>query len=190
MKRDKNGPLSLDEAGGALAGLCVVLGDNVATDLVARLKRHRDAPPMTPGGQAQVRLHLLLLCYFWSDRTAFSTLGMVRRDSLMDIAHERFVDLLASAGSGIKPDDRPFRKALSGLIDAALARWSQMPIVPASGSGPKGTLFWEFGKEVAELIGRPMDAEVVSMTMMIASKCVKVLDPSQVLKRVNWPSDN
>ena len=74
---------------------------------------------------------------------------MVRRDYLMDIAHERFVDLLASAGGGTKPDDRSFRKTLSGLIEAALARWSQMPIVPASGSSPKGTIFWEFGKEVA-----------------------------------------
>ena len=71
MKRDKNGPLSIDEAGTALASLCVVLGDKVATDLVAKLKRHRDAPPMTPGGQAQVRLHLLLLCYFWSDPNCF-----------------------------------------------------------------------------------------------------------------------
>jgi hypothetical protein len=57
-------------------------------------------------------------------------------------------------------------------------------LFPEEGASPKDTVFWEFGKKLAESIGHPEDIRWIMGAIMVAMAALKVLDINAAIRSI------
>ena len=149
-----------------------------------------DARVMLSAGEADKTMQGLFILfvafnYHWVDRAAFQILR-ARRDPFMDELRDSLLDeLVGSMVKQYSPRGTTdlVRKAIDERIDFTQHYFGQFDL-PSDGKVTAGTLFWEFGKTVAEEVGAPGHAFVVGMGSIQAMSHIKAFYVPGALRRL------
>jgi len=114
-----------------------------------------------------------------ADRLAFGILGPDNRSFFIDTLASMTFD--ATVEVMLQPCDvakrRELKQALlSDLTHRNVYYGACKKLFPEEGASPKDTVFWEFGKKLAESVGHPEDIRWIMGAIMAAMASLKVLD--------------
>jgi hypothetical protein len=117
------------------------------------------------------------------DRIAFQYLGIEMRNTFIDAFFIEFVEALSRQGyeSGIKAAQ--FR---SCFLDAYNERQEEygkyQKMVPQENEGTKGTLFWEFEKKIASILGSQTDILTIMLVQNNIVSSINLLKFGELFK--------
>jgi hypothetical protein len=121
-----------------------------------------------------------------ADRLAFQVIGSENRSSFMDDLASMTFHTTAEVFLR-KPDDKLDRELKASLVASLNRRnteyGSYQKLFPVGDDGFKGTLFWEFGKRIAETRRRPKDIGVMMTASSVALAALQLLQLKDALQR-------
>ncbi len=120
--------------------------------------------------------------YQWVDRVASKVLG-AGRPSFMDSLRDALKDEMKTAlYSHLDPAQQ--QRAVDNAVDALNSFMLEFAHygAPTSQGAVKGTVFWEFGKKVANMLGQTDQAFVIGEIVVNAMATVKAMDVQGVLR--------
>lgn len=164
--------------------------DNVIAELVRRIMGCAVAAtkPLVPDGSPRtvpVLLDHIFFNYQWVDRVAAKVLG-AGRPSFMDALRDALKEeIMAALFSHLEPDQR--RLAVDNLdpfLDDFMVEFAQYGAPTNDKPGPSGTLFYEFGKKIANKLGKTNQAFVVAAVATSAAAGLKAIDAPVLVRSI------
>jgi len=122
-----------------------------------------------------------------SDRMSFDILGQDRRSVFLDRLVELTVNsTIDTAFPELGSEERGNLKG-SMLTDynASQYEYGQYRMFANKKESTKDTVFWEFGKKVAERIGQPMNILYITLSMDLAIASLEVLHLNSILQSID-----
>jgi len=132
----------------------------------------------------KLSLEFTFLFLHVTDRTAFQVFESENRGDFMDqlvgITFETITEIcLHDSEKSVKDE---FSASLLSTLNQKNTFYGSCKIVSEKQESLENTLFWEFGKAVAETLGRSMDLAVIMTAIEIGSETFKILNIKQVLE--------
>lgn len=123
-----------------------------------------------------------------TDRMSFDILGQDRKSVFMDRLIELTVNsTIDTAFPRLGLDERGnLKSSMLRDYNASQYEYGQYrKMFPDKNESSKDTVFWEFGKKVAERIGQPMDISYIMLSMELVVASLKALDLNNILQSIN-----
>jgi hypothetical protein len=126
------------------------------------------------------------LNFLWVGTVAFNALGS-STDSFMVSLHDEFI---RDYGNLVINKEMPqtgrsiVQESLSDNLLSFQATFAEYPIRPSPAGSMKGSLFYEFGKVIAEEVASPNDMRVMMIATIQAAASVKSLDANSLVARL------
>lgn len=128
--------------------------------------------------------------YFYlhlTDRSAFGHMDEERRATFMTELEQICISSTVNAVCHEWPEDlkEKTKKECMENFRASMEEYSRyQELVPKEKEGRKNTLVWEFGKNIAKLAGREMDARYVMTSHILVIDSLKDLDVKSFIEKV------
>jgi hypothetical protein len=128
--------------------------------------------------------------YFYlhlTDRFAFGHMNEERRGSLMTELEEISITTAVDAVCLRWPEDikEKIKEECMGNFYISMAEYSKCKKWhPEKDEGAKGTLFWEFDKTIAKLVGQEWESGFMLAVMQIVTNSLKDLDIKSFINRI------
>ena len=122
-----------------------------------------------------------------TDRFAFGELDEQKRSKVMNELAKVSIDTSVETICKNWPRDKiaNIKKECMDNFLVSMQDYGQYKkLFPEEGQGPKGTLLWEFGTQIADLSGRQLDIAYVLAGVELASKALTELDIRSFIAKV------
>jgi len=122
-----------------------------------------------------------------TDRFAFGRLDEQKRGKVMTELERVSIDTSVETICKDWPRDKiaNIKKECMDNFLVSMQDYAQYKkLFPDEGQGPKDTLLWEFGKQIASLSGRPFDMAFIIAGVELASKALTELDINSFIAKV------
>lgn len=122
-----------------------------------------------------------------TDRTSFDILGQDRKSVFMDRLIEVTVNsTIDTAFPRLGLDERGnLKSSMLRDYNASQYEYGQYrKMFPDKNESSKDTVFWEFGKKVAERIGHPMDISYIMLSIELATASLKRMEIKTLLQSI------
>lgn len=131
-------------------------------------------------------LHFTDRCIFW-ESVAEGYIGLELRDNLMDELVERCINAgINYCFLGLEEHAKQeYKKSSFNVYNVRMEEYSKYKKhFPEKDEGSKGTLFWEFTKNICKLVGRDYDPALKMMCIRMNIEAIEDLDPKSFIKKV------
>jgi hypothetical protein len=136
------------------------------------------------GEQAgQVFTEMMMLTVHFADRMAYEFLPEPQHAFFTDCLLKSTLATLAQRNQ-VQGSTPALEELASNFVETFAARqdeYGSYPIHQEEGEGPKGTLFWEFAKRVAHVVGSDKDALIIVVVENYAVKVMVELNLEELL---------
>jgi hypothetical protein len=122
-----------------------------------------------------------------ADRLAFGILGPDNRsffmDTLASMTFDATVEVMLQPGDVTEQGELK-QALLSDSTHRNVSYGACKKLFPEEGALAKDTVFWEFGKKLAESVGQPEDIRWIMGAIMVAMAALKVLDINAAIRSI------
>lgn len=159
-------------------------------EFLAELKKQ--APDIAIDNNAKFAMFtdFAYLHFHWVGIAAFNAIGAASNTLMVALHHE----FIAKYGNLVINKELPkkgrtiVQQSLSENLLNFRATFAEYPIRPKARGAMAGTLFYEFGKVIAEEVGTPNDMRVIGIATIQAAASVKSLDANSLISRLKTDS--
>jgi hypothetical protein len=138
-----------------------------------------DRSPMT----VPVLLDHIFFNYQWVDRVAAKVLGAGRPAFMGALRDALNVEMMSVLFSHLAPDQRRLAVVnLDPFLDDFLVEFAQYGAPTPETPGPSETLFYEFGKKIANKLGKADQAFIVAAVATSAAGGLKAIDAPALMR--------
>jgi len=178
--------MTFDQAGEIFSKLLVEYSDKCLDLIKNQLENDKEKNPEIDK-KKELKIKMLFLFFFinFIDRRAFLLLTPAKREELMNpvgyMSIERFIKNNINKSKSLDQDSL-LRNHLEEL-NAFFIKFNKFKkIVPSKGDSPKDTLFWEFSKEMSQVIDNRTDIIYMNIVTELTSQVISNLKIDEIVK--------